>query len=88
MNAVKEWMSAANRAEQEQLAALANTSRAHLYHLRTGRRIASADLAQDLEAASSQLSVASRGRLKVLHREDLSHACGRCEYAKKCRGVE
>lgn len=88
MNAVKEWMSSANKTEQEQLAALAKTSRAHLRHLSMGRRVASADLAQQLEAASTQLSLASRGRLKVLRREDMSPACGRCDYAKQCAAAK
>lgn len=84
MSTVKAWMAAATRVEQEELADLAGTSRAHLYHLSTGRRVASADLARALELASKHLSAVSRERLAVLRREDLCPACGRCEYAKRC----
>jgi len=88
VNAMKEWMCAATKEEQIHLAALAKTSRAHLYHLSTGRRIASSELARELELASTELAVSSRGRLKALRREDLSPACGRCEYAKQCAAAE
>lgn len=81
MNVMKIWMAAANREEQERLAALAKTSRAHLYHLASAKRTASAGLARELELASAQLA---RDGLPALQREDLCPACGRCEYAKQC----
>src|SRR5690348_12369784 len=84
---VKDWMAAANKTEQQQLADLAGTSRAHLYHLSAGRRTCGPDLARALELASTQLAEASRGRLPVLKRTDLCPACGRCEYAAKCSGA-
>jgi hypothetical protein len=78
-------MSAATRDEQVSLAALAKTSRAYLYQLSMGRRSASSELAREIELASTALAVP--GRLKALRREDLSPACGRCEYAKQCQGA-
>lgn len=81
---VKDWIAAANKTEQEQLADLAGTSRPHLYHLSAGRRTCGPELARELETASKQLALLTRGRLPVLKRTDLCPACGRCEYAAKC----
>lgn len=84
MNVVKVWMGAANIEEQQRLAALANTSRAHLRHLAAGRRVCGPDLALAIETASRELCAASGGRLPVLERTALCPACGRCEYAARC----
>lgn len=88
MNAIKEWIAAANKTEQESLASLAGTSRAHLYHLSAGRRSCGPELARELEIASVKLAVATQGRLPVVLRTALCPACGRCELAAKCGGAE
>lgn len=87
MNAIKEWIAAANKGEQEQLASLAGTSRAHLYHLSAGRRSCGPELARELELASHKLAVVTRGRLPVILRTALCPACGRCELARQCNGA-
>src|SRR3954470_10389629 len=80
-------MAAASVEEQKQLAALAKTSRAHLYHLSAGRRVCGPDLALALENASRELRT-TNDQLPVLQRTELCPACGRCEYAKRCAAAE
>ena len=81
MNAMKLWMTAATTAEQSALARRARTSRAYLYQLAVGDRVASAELARRLELAAETLA-AKNPALPSLGRESLCPACGRCEYAK------
>lgn len=83
INAVKAWMEAASTDEQNALADAAGTSRGHLYHLATGRRICSADLGKRLEIAADAMR-AYNPDLPRLKRTDLCPACAACEYARKC----
>lgn len=88
MKVVKDWIAAANKTEQTQLAGLAKTSRPHLYHLSSGRRACGPELARRLELASRQIHTETAGRLPILLRTELCAACGRCEYAKECAAAE
>lgn len=83
MNAMKKWMAAATVAEQEELAKLAVTSRAYLYQIAIGHRIAQAELAGRLETAAATLRKRNKHLPKLL-RTELALVCEGCPYAKKC----
>lgn len=83
---MRSWMDAATPDEQLLLAERAATTRAHLYQLAGGHRQASADLAGRIEAATTQMSKASKGRLPAVVRTDICSACRACPYAAKCLG--
>lgn len=85
VNTLKEWMQLATTAEQTRLATLAFTSRSYLYELASGNRIASAQVAGDIEKASKILRKSSKQRLPLLKRMDLCPACAACIYAPKCK---
>ena len=87
-NAVKAWMAAATVDEQDRMAHLAHTTRAMLYHYASGNRKASSEKAALIEAATMQMAKASKGRLPVVYRTDLSTACAQCHFARKCLGVK
>lgn len=82
---MKAWMSAATTAEQEELAAAANTSRGMLYQLSSGERTAGPALARRIELASKGLR-RENPKLPLIRRTELCPACGECEFAKKCGG--
>ena len=80
MNALKRWMQTATAAEKKQLAARAKTTIGTLYQIagsyRTGGKAqVDADLA-------GRIAKASKGAIR---REELSTACARCEYARRCK---
>ena len=83
---MKAWMMAATPQEQEALAEMVGTSRAMLYHYAGGFREVSAHRAGGIEGATKALAKASKGRLPIVYRTDLAHACRQCEYAQKCLG--
>lgn len=82
---IHDWMKAATRAEQESLAEQAGTSRAYLYRLSSGQRVASAELASAIEVAAETLRAKSKGRLPRLMRYHLCSACALCPFALKCK---
>lgn len=82
---LKKWMKAASTAEQKELAKLADTTHAYLYHLSCGLRVADADLAGRLEDAAIKVSKSAKRKLPLLTRKDLSPACAKCPYNKKCK---
>lgn len=84
MNAMKKWMTAATADEQEKMAELADTSRNYLYQVAAGARVPTPALAGRIEQAARQLRKASKNRLPVLTRADLSPVCGACPYAQRC----
>lgn len=86
-NAIKIWMVAATTAEQEEMAALAGTSRSMLYQYVTNRK-ASSERAAAIEEATKQMAKKSKGRLPVVYRTDLSTACSQCHFARKCIGAK
>ena len=71
MTTLRRFMAAATAAQQEALAAAANTSR-------------TADLASDIERASRKVRRANNA-LPVVLRTDLCPACARCEFAKSAQ---
>lgn len=79
---MKTWMSAASTAEQTRLAKLAKTSRGYLYQLANGERVASAELAQRLEAAGRELRAKNPALPELLQRE-VCPACRGCPYARR-----
>lgn len=80
-------MSAATADEQTLLATNAGTTRGHLYQLSGGHRQSSAIMAGKIEAATAEMSRASKGRLPRVYRTDLCEACRSCQYAAKCLGT-
>lgn len=83
---MRAWMSAATPDEQLLLAQKIGTTRGMLYQLSGGHRQASADMAGRIEAATTTMSKASKGRLPILVRTDVCEACRGCSYAAKCLG--
>lgn len=83
---LKIWMAAATPDEQHLLAERVGTSRGTLYQYSSGHREVSATRAGQIEAASKAMAKASKGRLPVLYRTDLTQSCRDCEYARKCLG--
>ena len=79
-NAMLKWLALATPEQKRQLAKAAGTSRAHLTHLGSGFRSASADLAQRLSAASRTLPKPLR-----LDQQDLCKACGKCPLVPKAK---
>lgn len=86
LTTMKLWMQAADPAQQFELAKRANTSRQYLYHLAGGFRDASAELAQRIEKASTEMHKETRGKLPKIYRTDLNAACRGCDFAQKCLG--
>ena len=82
---IKAWMAAATVEEQEQMAALAETTRSMLYQYVKNRK-PSAEKAAKIEAATMQMAKGSKGRLPIVYRTDLSSACAQCQFARKCLG--
>lgn len=77
--AMSRFMLLSSLDSQRVVAIRAGTTRGHMKHLAAGSRVASSALAIRLErAAAKHASV-------PLHREQLSPACGGCEFAKLCR---
>lgn len=87
MPTIRNWMARATTAQQEELAKLAGTSRAYLYHLAADpgsrhHRSPNLDLAVRLEAASEKVKPTKEGlRPAPLSRFDLIPECARCPYA-------
>lgn len=73
-NAVRKWLHRATPAQKKALAKAAKTSMGQLKHLGSGRRGASAEMAQKLAAASRTLHV----RSLYLDQRDICKACGVC----------
>jgi DNA-binding transcriptional regulator YdaS (Cro superfamily) len=86
ITALKAWMQAATVAEQDLLAEAVGTSRGMLHQYAGGHREVSAARAGEFEAASKAMARASKGRLPVLLRTDLTEACRQCSYAQRCLG--
>lgn len=89
MNVLKKWMGEHSKYLAEVLANSAGTTLGTLRQLAGGYRHegepnASSDLAMRLENASAMM-VRKGWANTVLRREQLSSACGRCEFVKKCR---
>lgn len=87
MTPLQTFLAEATAAEQQRLAEAAGTSRAHLRHLNTGKRHASADLASRIERASKRLHKQSAGRLPLIPRTSLCAACMACEFAKLAKDL-
>lgn len=83
---MKAWMAAATVDEQELLAKRVGTTRAMLFQYSGGHRQASAERAGAIERVTAEMHKASRGRLPLIYRTDISKACLQCEYARKCLG--
>lgn len=83
---MKLWMRAATPEEQDLLASRVGTTRSYLYHLAGDFRSASPELARQIEAVTSEMHKASRGRLPRIYRTDLAAACAGCDFAHKCLG--
>lgn len=81
---LKNWMTLATVAEQVQLAEMLNSSRATLYQYSNQERGVSSGRAIDFEKATTKMFKITKGRLPVVLRTELSEACSRCEFAKKC----
>lgn len=88
MDGLKQWMIAAVPAEIRELALLSGTSRGYLYQLANGQRKASAEIAGNVAAAAKAIRVGKERRLPRLGREGVSAVCSKCEYARKCTGVQ
>jgi hypothetical protein len=73
-NAVRKWLRRATPAQKKALAKAAKTSLGQLKHLSSGRRSASAELAQRLAAGSRTLHV----RALYLDQREVCKACGVC----------
>lgn len=86
ITALKAWMACATPDEQELLAERVGTSRGMLYQYAGGHREVSAARAGQIETVSKAMARASKGRLPVLYRTDLTQACRDCEYAQRCLG--
>lgn len=84
MRRLRVWMALATAEEQRLLASRAGTSRAYLYQLASGKRMATADLAGRIADEAEILRRGSKGRLPKLLRGELSSACEECPYARKC----
>lgn len=84
---LKDWMRAANAAQQEELASRIGSSRNYLYHLAGGFRTASPELAQLIEHHTADMQRRPGGKeLPLVFRTDLAPACAGCDFAKKCLG--
>ena len=83
---MKAWMASATTTEQDALATAVGTSRQTLYQYATGHRVASAERAGQIEAATTDMHKLSKGRLPRVYRTDLSQVCRSCNYAAKCLG--
>ena len=82
----KDWMKQSTIAEKRLLAQKAETSLSLLYQLSYGTRNASSELAGRIEKAVSGINKASRhAPLPDVNRSDLSDACAKCPYYKRCR---
>jgi DNA-binding transcriptional regulator YdaS (Cro superfamily) len=88
LNPIKIWMRAASAAEQDQMAALAGTTRPMLYQYAGGFRETSSERAVQIEAATMQMAKLTSNRLPVIYRTDLSSACAQCHFARKCLGAK
>lgn len=86
INALKQWMSRATPAEQEQLAQGAGTTRGGLYQVASGHRRFRPGKAGALEAAAAKMHAANPV-LPELYRTDLAPECAACPYAQKCLGA-
>lgn len=73
-NAMFKWLKTATPAQKKALAKAAKSSVGQLKHLASGRRGASAELAQRLAAASRELHI----RALYLDQRDICEACGAC----------
>lgn len=85
---LKNWMRAASANEQKLLAELCGTSRGYLYQVAGNFRQASSELAVAIERETKTMHRASKGRLPIVYRTDLSATCRACEFAQKCLGTE
>lgn len=87
---MKQWMRAANAAQQEQLAKAVGTSRAYLYHLAGDEsanyaREPKPKLAAAIERVTEQMHAADP-KLPRVYRTDLVTACRECAFARECLG--
>jgi len=92
MNAIKQWMRLSTTQEQEELARLAGTSRAYLYHLagntdKSYSREPQPKLAIAIEVASATLHKRTKGALPKIYRTDLVSSCRECSFAQRCLGA-
>jgi hypothetical protein len=84
MSALQNWLQAANVQERARLAKAADTSVNYLYQMAGGHRKINAPIAILLERGAVPIKYKNK-HLPDLYREDLTEACGDCEFAKKCR---
>ena len=80
MNALRRWMDKATPAQKKRLAREARTTLGTLYQIAGSYRTdgvprVEADLAGRIARATGY----------VIRREELSPACAKCEYAKRCK---
>lgn len=78
--ALRRWLDTASPAERKQLATAAGTSVKQLEHIASGRRNASAALAQRIVHASQQSHEAGSGPLDA---RQLCEACAKCPLVNK-----
>jgi len=91
MNILKQWMRAAEPAEQELMAAAIGTSRGMLYqysNVDSTDRWPDTERAVLIERQAEKMHKASGGRLPLIYRTDLSEVCRGCEFAQKCLGAK
>lgn len=89
MNAMKQWMRAADAAQQEYLANRVGTTRAYLYHLAGDEsanyaREPKPKLAAAIERVSEEMH--AKHGLPRIYRTDLVTACRECAFARQCLG--
>ena len=79
-------MRAATPDEQQLLAERIGSTRGHLYQISGGHRQCSSERAIEIERETRAMHKASKGRLPIVYRTDLSAACRGCEFATRCLG--
>lgn len=79
---LSEWLCAATVDEVLLLARLAETSKAYLYQLANGTRIASAQTAANLEMAVRVVNNSLPREMPHVDRTSLCPACTKCPYAQ------
>ncbi len=78
-----QWMNKATTEEREALANGADTTRAAIYQITSGKRQVGPAKARLFERAAAVLR-RKNPELPKLLRADLCPACAQCEYAKRC----
>ncbi len=84
---LRNWLKAATAAEQQELADAIPTSVNTLRQYACRSRATSSERAIAIEQAAAPITKRSKGRLPRLVRTDMSSACARCDFARKCLGM-